>query len=496
VGGICSAGEVGGAGVGVLHGGHGAHEREASAGQSQIELGESKLLSQAVTTMEGEDEMSEKRECEQGEAPSAPTTESAGVIRGIPSRRIESAGVLDLRGVPAERVAEIEHIKSAGVILVDEQNSAALASVSVESAGSVVVAPPDLRVLVQPDIVISKAMAEGMPPGQKLMMVGNVFIKPEVSVALVAEKFEDLHIVGILVAPESIVGALFGRLEITGITISLGEGVGAVVRSMGQTTITPDYLSRFEEGTTFVNIGQTTFASSVSEELVAQKIAAYHNVGQTEGPEPVLNLLKTRCPTNLGSFDVSSAAGDERRGGSVGNFGKRTLTRAFLERLSEGSSYENFGETTIADDVPEELLLRTIAKYTNFGTTIGPGALLAALQDRCTENFGSFVESSGQPASPGEERGEHEPSRGTSHLENHGEITLTRAELEMMDDGSHFENHGELTFAEDVSAELLSQKIGYYANHGTTRAPARLLAVLKVGMLRGRGVNEGEFEEC
>jgi len=215
--------------------------------------------------------------------------------------------------------------------------------------------------------------------------------------------------------------------------------------------------------------------------MVGTKIAAYHNVGQTSGPEAVLNLLKTRCPTNLGQFEATSAEEAAAEGKKVSNYGKRMLTRAFLERIRDDSSYENYGETIIAADVPEELLFRKIAKYTNYGKTIGPARLLAALEDRCTENFGSFVEVSAESAGV---------------VENRDEMMLGRAELELMDDGSHLENHGELTFAEDVTPELLLQKIGVYVNHGTIQAPAQLLAVLRLMILKGRGQNHGELEEC
>jgi len=443
--------------------------------------------------MNGEDEMNIEREAEEKGAPSTPTSESAGVIRGIPSRRIESAGVLDLRGVPAEQVAQIESIKSAGIILLDEKNSAALANVSVESAGSVVVAPSDLRVIIQPDIAITKAMVEGMPSGQKLMVVGNVFITPGVPAALVSEKFADLRMVGIAIACESVIGAMLGKLDITGVTIVLPDSVGAVVRAMGQTNITPDYLSRLEDGTTYVSVGQTAFSADVTEEMARTKIAAYHNVGQTTGPEPVLNLLKSRCGTNLGQFEVTRATEAAAEGGEVSNYSKRTLTQAFLERIDDGSSYENYGETIIAADVPEELLFRKIAKYTNYGKTIGPTRLLAVLEERCRENYGSFEEGSAEST---EVEGAEAGARAGSHLENHDEMILGRAELELMADGSRLENHGELTFAEDVTPELLSQKIGFYANHGTIQAPAPLLAALKLMVLKGRGQNHGELEEC
>ncbi len=335
--------------------------------------------------------MTEEREEEQQQEP---TAESAGLVRGIPSKRIRTAGVLDLRGVPAEEVAKIEHIEMAGVVLADETNRAALGNVKMNLAGSVVVVPPDLKVIIQPELEVSKGMLAGMAPGQKLMMVGNVFFRPEVTPALAAEKFEDLRIVGIMVACEGVVGALFGKLETIGITVSLPDDVGNVVRAVGQTSLTTDYLSRLPDGSTFINVGQTSVADGVTEELLGQKIAAYHNVGQTTGPAGPLSLLQSRCTTNLGQFQPSQPeeAGEEG-GGTVSNFGKRTLTRRFLERIKDNSQYENFGRTVIDADVPEELLTQKIRGYRNFGKTVGPGNLIAVLEDRCTENFGVFAES-------------------------------------------------------------------------------------------------------
>jgi hypothetical protein len=39
-------------------------------------------------------------------------------------------------------------------------------------------------------------------------------------------------------------------------------------------------------------------------ELVERKIAAYHNIGATEAPGPIVALLKSRCPTDMGSFST------------------------------------------------------------------------------------------------------------------------------------------------------------------------------------------------
>ncbi len=227
-----------------------------------------------------------------------------GVVSGIPGRRIHVNGILDLRGVPAERVAAIESLAINGIVLLDEANRNGLAEVETSINGSTVVADSDLRVIIQPDMEFSKAAVQAMAAGQKMMLVGNVFFKPDVPPGLIAEKFERLHVVGILLACEGVHGALFGKMESTGISITLPDDVGEVVRSMGANKWTKEYVERLADGTTYVNIGATAVPEDVSESLVQAKIAAYHNVGVTEAFEPVLSLLKARCKTNMGEFSI------------------------------------------------------------------------------------------------------------------------------------------------------------------------------------------------
>ena len=232
-----------------------------------------------------------------------------GLVKGVPGRRVSINGVLDLRGVPKEEVARIESLKINGVVLLDEANQAGLAEVNSRVNGSIVVVDPDLRVIVEPNIEFSRGSVETMAAGQKLMLVGNVFFKPDLPAALVAEKFDQLHVVGILIACEGVLGALTGKMEMTGITISLPDSGGHVVRSMGQNTWDSDYLSRLPDGSIYINVGATTIPEDVGVELVEQKIAAYYNVGMTCAAPAVLSLLRSRCSTNLGDF--SPLGGEE-----------------------------------------------------------------------------------------------------------------------------------------------------------------------------------------
>jgi hypothetical protein len=227
-----------------------------------------------------------------------------GLVKGIPGRRVGVNGVLDLRGVAQERVAGIESLKINGVVLMDEGNRDGLADVKTQINGTVLVVDPDLRLIMEPDMEFSKAAMAAMPAGQKVMLVGNVFFKPDVPAELIGEKFERLYVVGIVLACEGVQGALLGKGEITGISITLPDNVGEVVRSVGESRWTQEYVSRLADGTTYVNIGETRIADEVPEDLVERKIRDYHNVGQTVAREPVLALLKSRCRTNMGEFSA------------------------------------------------------------------------------------------------------------------------------------------------------------------------------------------------
>jgi hypothetical protein len=180
-----------------------------------------------------------------------------GMVTGLVGTRMGINGVLDLRGVSAEQVATIEELRVNGLVLMDEGSRGALAGAKTQINGTIVVAPPGMRVMVQPEIELSKASLEAMPAGQKLMIVGNMFFRPDIPPALVAEKFEDLRLVGVIVMSEGVQGALLGRGDTTGVSVVYPASVTSVVRSVGNNTWTADYLARLPDGIAYINIGNT-----------------------------------------------------------------------------------------------------------------------------------------------------------------------------------------------------------------------------------------------
>jgi hypothetical protein len=181
-----------------------------------------------------------------------------GMVSGLTGTRVGVNGVLDLRGIPAEQLAKVEVLRVNGVMLLDEANRNALSPSHSQVNGITTVAPPDMRVIIQPDVEFSKASVEAMTAGQKLMVIGNIFFRPDVPPALAAEKFERLNLVGITIMTQGVQGALLGRLESTGVSAIIPDDAAHVVRSMGNNTWTVDYLSRLPDNTVYVNVGNTT----------------------------------------------------------------------------------------------------------------------------------------------------------------------------------------------------------------------------------------------
>jgi len=68
------------------------------------------------------------------------------------------------------------------------------------------------------------------------------------------------------------------------------------------------YLSRLQDNSIYVNVGETEITPEVTEEMLARKIATYCNIGHTVAPALLVTLLKSRCPTNLGQFEETQPA--------------------------------------------------------------------------------------------------------------------------------------------------------------------------------------------
>lgn len=230
---------------------------------------------------------------------------SIGVLQGIPpAQKIHHAGVLDLRGVSGEGIARIQEVGSCDVLILDEENRHELRGAKIHHTRNILTARAEERVLITPQLDMSRTAVEAMPDGQCLLILGNVYFAPDVSADLIVAKFATLRVFGTLTAGAGAVGALAGRtLFGNGVTIALPENTGPITRVMGELRITGDYLNELPDGTTFLNFGEVELRGSVSTEMLRQKIRAWYNLGETKGEESHLAVLQARCPMDTGEFE-------------------------------------------------------------------------------------------------------------------------------------------------------------------------------------------------
>jgi beta-lactamase regulating signal transducer with metallopeptidase domain len=234
------------------------------------------------------------------------------VIKGVPQAKIEDVAVLDLRGVAANEVGKIESIEDVAVIILDERNRQALKPKTMSDVGSTIVAPRDARVIVDPLWDVSKATLDAMPKAQKLICVGVVYFRSDVTPALVREKIASLQGSGVLLAPAGVRGALVGISELAGASATLPDDAGPAVHAVGFNQITPGYLERLQDRSVYVGIGATQIAPDVTEELLSRKIATYINVGATTGPKALVDFIKSRAAVNLGVIHAGDDDDDEK----------------------------------------------------------------------------------------------------------------------------------------------------------------------------------------
>jgi len=225
-------------------------------------------------------------------------------MQGLPpGRNVHHIGLLDLRGVLPEQIAKVEEMHTVDVLLLEEETRSLLLPHTLHHVGSTIVAAPEERVLVTPQLDISRSGMESLPGGQRIIVMGNVFFQPDVPPALVAEKFESLRVFGVLIACAGVHGALLGKMQIlNGVTLTLPDEIGTIVRAQGETQMSREYLSALPEGVTLINIGKMQLQEDLPAEGLRTKFVGYYNVGETSGPMSLVAILQARCPVNLGTF--------------------------------------------------------------------------------------------------------------------------------------------------------------------------------------------------
>lgn len=162
---------------------------------------------------------------------------------------------------------------------------------------------------------LTKAALSRMQDGVSYTNFGHLTIADDVPEELLDQKIGSVANFGHVTGPEHLVTKLEERCD-----TNFGAFGAAAdeddenehddgrpkLQNLGSTILTQEQLANMPDGVRYSNLGKLVVSESVSEELLAQKIAVYENLGKTQGPANLLGILQARCPENLGKFELST----------------------------------------------------------------------------------------------------------------------------------------------------------------------------------------------
>jgi hypothetical protein len=250
--------------------------------------------------------MTEMNETAETQDPAEAEVQNVATLRGVPGESVSNIALLDLRGTSAEDLQRLKQMSNVAAVLIDTGQGSAIAHVRKSNVASIIEADPDERVIVGPVTEFDAETVESMSDNNRVTVIGIVVFDRDVLPALAAQKFAHLRVVGILVCPAGVRGALLDRLEHIGPAATLKVGGGPLVRNLGHRHLSAMSLSHLEDDSVFLNLGHVEIKADVTLEMIRGKVSDYHNIGHTEGPEEVIAYLQSRTGTDLGSFSVKT----------------------------------------------------------------------------------------------------------------------------------------------------------------------------------------------
>ncbi len=161
---------------------------------------------------------------------------------------------------------------------------------------------------------LTEAALSRMQDGTSYTNFGHLVIADDVPGELLKQKIGSITNFGWVTGPEHLVSVLEERCDTNFGGFGRDEDEEEEeehdgrpkLQNLGSTILTQEQLGNMPDGVKYVNLGKLVVAESVSEELLAQKIAVYENRGKTRGPANLLGILQACCPNNLGKFELST----------------------------------------------------------------------------------------------------------------------------------------------------------------------------------------------
>ncbi len=208
-----------------------------------------------------------------------------------PGTVIGNANVLDIRETTAETLAGIARIGNVNILIHSRETASLIPMLNTGNINVSVEAPREAQV-VTGQVVINREyfVAQEHPPF--LIVCGQVLVKPEVTAEDVKAGLAGLVVVGQILCPEPVLGAIQSKAtQLVGQSTSYPAS-GRLI--MGSLTMDETFLKGLEDGSQLVVLGSLRLPEALPNELIEQKIAQLHVNGGIRVHQANAELIQAR----------------------------------------------------------------------------------------------------------------------------------------------------------------------------------------------------------
>ncbi len=221
-----------------------------------------------------------------------------------PGTVIGNANILDLRKATAETIASIAKIGNVNILIYSRETATFIPKLNLGNINVSVEAPQDAQV-VTGQVVINREFLEGRDHPLFLVVTGQVLVKPEVTPEHVESGIAGLVVVGQILCPEPVLGAIQAR---TTQLVGQSKAYPASGRLiMGSLTMDETFLKGLQDATELVILGSLRLPGVLPNELIEQKVAQLYVNGGIRVHQANAELIQARLANGARKMTVIPA---------------------------------------------------------------------------------------------------------------------------------------------------------------------------------------------
>lgn len=378
-----------------------------------------------------------------------------------PMTTVENVNILDLRKTPKDVFDKIGLIRNINMLLVSPETANYLPGIPSKNVNVVAEMPADAETTTcMSQLTINASYLINAASAKLLVIMGRVIIAPDVTPELIEEKIAGIALMGKLICPESLVGALHAKASmLMGKTVSYPEGSVLVPHSL---TLDDAFLQGIDDGSHVVVAGSLRVLDDVSSGLIERKIKALHVHSSILCRQEVALAIKSRL-SNKRTMTVIPM-GHRLVEGSL------TLDGQMLQALDHESLF-CIGDIIVEDKVESRALDQAIAHIKSLGAILCPAELKDTLKTKCDmlDNRVILIEGS------------------LWYID--GDRQLVPDQFDYIDGAITLVVRGELEIADDIAPQSLLDRIAKIHNMGEIRCQTKHVPAIESLL----GVREGDI---